>query len=345
MKNIFLFFFFTSIFSSEHFLKNILSDESICKTYEILIPDYEHATNPSIIPYKDGYLLSFRYDGRFPQWSRDIIFKSCASFIGLAYLDKQFRVKKKSVQLLEIRSFSDDFSIYAEDARLFVFQERIFLTFNDFPSPSPEYIRQLYLGEITNENGRWIAKKRALPCTLDNMNRIEKNWVPFFLDQSLYFIYGENPHTILECDLSTGHCIKVDERTVEGLDWPYGIIRGGTPAFEVDDQFLTFYHSSLEESDIYDSRIYFMGAYIFDSFFLFTIRAYTPRPIGMTEDYKDTSSKKHSAKKVVFPGGYVRDGNRIHIAWGKDDKMIMITTLDLERLLKSMKKIGASSTN
>ncbi len=343
MKFAILILLFTTLFGSEHFLDDILSCDSICKTYKITIPDYENAHNPSIIPYKDGYLLSFRYIGRFPEWSQDIRLIPSASFIGLAFLDKQFKVKKKSVQLLEIQSFSDDFSLYAEDGRLLVFQDRIFLVFNDFPAPLPQYIRRLYLAEITHENGRWILKKKALPLFLENMNRIEKNWVPFFHNQSLYFIYGEEPHRVIACDLSTGYCRKVDERTVN-LDWPYGIIRGGTPALNIDDQFLTFYHSSFVESD-YDSRLYFMGAYIFDPFFPFIIRAFTPLPIGLKEYYEGTSSKKHSTKKVVFPGGYVREGNAIHLAWGKDDKMIMITTLDLERLLKSMKKIDASSTH
>ncbi len=331
--------FFAPLFSKEHFLQNILSQEAIGKTYEIAIPDYEGATNPSIIPYQDGYLISFRYTGRFPRWAQGKTLMDVACFIGLAQLDKQFRVKKKTVQLLDIRSFSEDFSLYAEDARLLVFQGRILLIFNDFPAPVRDYKRQLYLGEITYEKGRWVANKRALPLILDNMHRIEKNWVPFFIDQSLYLIYGEDPHTILHCDLSSGRCQKVDQRTIN-YDWPFGIIRGGTPALKIDGSHLTFYHSSLEESDIYDRRIYFMGAYTFDPFFPFSIRTITPHPLGSTEFYSDSSAKKHSTKKVVFPGGYVREGNTIHLAWGKDDKMVMITTLDLEKLLNSMKQVG-----
>jgi len=331
--------FVTTVFGDEKFLNYTLSSDALCKTYEIAIPDYEGAHNPSIVPYKDGYLLAFRYIARFPEWAKDIKLTHSASFVGLAFLNKQFQVKKKSVQLLEIQSYSDDFSLYAEDARLLVFQDRIFLVFNDFPAPVPEYKRQVFVAEIIQEKERWVLKKKALPLFLDNMNmgRIEKNWVPFFMGQSLYFIYREEPHTILTCDLSTGRCQKVDERTVN-LDWPYGIIRGGTPALQIDDQFLTFYHSSLAPSNTYEHRIYFMGAYTFENFFPFAIRSYSPLPIGSTELYKDTSSA-NQPKKVMFPGGFVREGNTIHLAWGKDDKMVMITTLDLGKLLQSMKKI------
>ncbi|OGN55501.1 MAG: hypothetical protein A3D96_02580 [Chlamydiae bacterium RIFCSPHIGHO2_12_FULL_44_59] len=326
-----------SLYSNEPKWKHILRGESICKTYEISIPDYPNAHNPSIIPCEDGYLLSFRYICHWPGWSHDIRYLPAASFIGLAHLDKQFRVKKKSVQLLEIQTFSENFSLYAEDARLFIFQNRIFLLFNDFPNPSPEYVRRLYLGEITCEKGRWVPKKRALPLILDPSNRIEKNWVPFCIDSSLYLIYGEDPHTVLECDPSTGYCRRISER-LEDLDWDYGIIRGGTPALKVDDQFLTFFHSSIENPDIYERRVYFMGAYAFDPYFPFAIRAYTPSPIGLAEYYEETSSKKDRSKKVVFPGGFIREGNKIHVAWGKDDKRVMISTMDLEQLLHQMVK-------
>lgn len=334
----FLCFCFT-LFGSESALQNILSDEAVCKTYEISIPDYENATNPSLLAYQDGYLLSFRYTCRFPQWMEGKRLLPVASFIGLAELDRQFKVKKKSVQLLEIQSFSDEFSLYAEDARLISFQGRIYVVFNDFPAPLPEYKRQMYLGEIKKEKGRWVAERRAFAITSEGMNRIEKNWVPFFLEPHLYFIYGETPHTLLQCDLSTGACRKVDER-FQNLDWSFGIIRGGTPALRIEDQYLTFYHSSIEDlSEIHERRIYFMGAYAFDPFFPFTIRSYTPFPIGHKDFYKGTSAKNHPSKKVVFPGGFVREGNALHVAWGKDDKKVMITTFDLEKLLKSMKKL------
>ncbi|MBI3508506.1 MAG: hypothetical protein HY069_02565 [Chlamydiia bacterium] len=332
-----LFFFLTMLHGNERFLNYPLSGDAICKTYEIQIPDYESAHNPSIVSYRDGYLLSFRCLARFPEWSQDKLIDT-VSFIGLAFLDKQFKVKKKSVQLLEIPTYSDDCSLYAEDARLVVFQDRIFVVFNDLPAPLPDYQRQLYIAEIIYQNGRWVPKKRAMPLFLENMHRIEKNWVPFFINQSLYFIYGENPHTILACDLSTGRCRKVDEREVP-LDWPYGIIRGGTPALKVGDEFLTFYHSSLLPSALHENRIYFMGAYTFEDSFPFAIRSFTPVPIGLAEYYKEISSKKHLSKKAVFPGSFVQEGNTIHLAWGKDDKRVMITSLDLDKLRQSMQKI------
>lgn len=334
---------FTTLFSKENVLNSILSSDAICKTYRIEIPGYENAYNPSIIPYQDGYLLSFRYIARFPEWFKDESFLPTASFIGIAHLDKHFQVEKKSVQLLEIQSYSKDFSLYSEDARLILHQDRVFLVFNDLNAPERNYVRRMYMAEISNDSGRWILKKRATRLFLEKMGRIEKNWVPFFADQSLYFIYGEEPHTIIECDPLNGYCQRVDERTID-LDWPYGIIRGGTPAIKIDDQFLTFYHSSLEQLDIYQNRIYFMGAYTFDPFFPFAIRAYSPKPIGLPEYYKETSSKDYPSKKVVFPGGIVREGNAIHMAWGKDDKMVMITTFDLEKLLKSMKRSSDSDS-
>src|SRR3990167_6757490 len=163
-------------------------------------------------------------------------------------------------------------------------------------------IYSLFVTFVTGQGGLMILDTFPQPLSLvfDPSNRIEKNWVPFCIDSSLYLIYGEDLHTVLECDPSTGYCRRISER-LEDLDWDYGIIRGGTPALKVDDQFLTFFHSSIENPDIYERRVYFMGAYAFDPYFPFAIRAYTPSPIGLAEYYEETSSKKDRSKKVVFP--------------------------------------------
>jgi len=42
-------------------LEPLLSNSSITDTKRIDIPGYPNAYNPSLIPYKGGYLLSLRY--------------------------------------------------------------------------------------------------------------------------------------------------------------------------------------------------------------------------------------------------------------------------------------------
>ena len=74
-----------------------------------------------------------------------------------------------------------------------------------------------------------------------------------------------------------------------------------------------------------------MGAYTFDKDPPFSVRTVTSRPLGDLTDYT-----QENPLKVVFPGGMVVQEPLIHVAWGKADKQIFITTFDREKLLGSM---------
>src|SRR5579872_1174645 len=99
------------------FLGSIISKASIVNTRQIKIPGYSNACNPSLIPYKNGYLLTFRYKSRCPKTVKNYC-RTDVSFIGIAKLDSNFKVSDKSIQLLNIASYSSKISLYAEDARL-----------------------------------------------------------------------------------------------------------------------------------------------------------------------------------------------------------------------------------
>ena len=74
-----------------------------------------------------------------------------------------------------------------------------------------------------------------------------------------------------------------------------------------------------------------MGAYSFDKNPPFSVRTMTPVPLADLSYYTEDNSSK-----VVFPGGLVIQDNMIHVAWGKADRQIFITTFDKEKLLSSM---------
>jgi predicted GH43/DUF377 family glycosyl hydrolase len=118
--------------------------------------------------------------------------------------------------------------------------------------------------------------------------------------------------------------------------WKWGEIRGGAPAAAVDEGLLTFFHSSQELPatsffGIKTGRNYAMGAYIFEKTYPFTIRKITPTPLGHVEDYV-----LNNRRKVVFPSGMVIDEEVIHVAWGKNDTNICISTFDKDRLISGM---------
>lgn len=310
------------------FLEQVLSKACIVSSRQIKIPDYPNAYNPSLIPYKDGYLLSFRYISRCPEKFKNSFHKD-VSFIGVARLDKNFKVSKKTVQLLNIVSYSSNFSLSAEDARLLGVGDRIFIFFNDLPLLQTPGKVAMYFGELIEERGRFVFKEPAKPLNYIRANQVEKNWSPFSVGDRLYVIYSDQPRVVLEVDANTGYCHEVTRKDLN-WNWHLGEIRGGTPAYLINDTFLTFFHSSFPAKTS-KGRAYVMGAYTFDKTPPFSVRTMTPQPLGDLTDYTHENSSK-----VVFPGGMVVQDNLVHVAWGKADKRILITTFDKEKLLASM---------
>ena len=329
-------FFFSAAFSLkaekceiDKFFEKTLSKTSILNTQNIRIPHYSSSYNPSLIPYKGGYLLSFRYTSRCPDKYKENFKKTDLSFIGLARLDKSFKVLEKSVQLLNLSSHSEGFSLTAEDGRLHCLGDRIFLVFNDLPmQPAPGDFA-MYLGEIKEEQGIFVLKEPAKLLKYSLSRLVEKNWSPFSVGDKLYLIYSDQPRVILEVDLLTGDCQEIS-RTDMRWDWDFGEIRGGTPAVVVNDTFLTFFHSSFPAKTS-KGRAYVMGAYTFDKEPPFTVQTVTPQPLGKLKDYTDGNPLK-----IIFPCGMVVEDEVIHVAWGKGDKKICITTFDRQKLLSSM---------
>lgn len=310
------------------FLEGVLSNACIVNSKQIKVPGYPNAYNPSLIPYKDGYLLSFRYISRCPETVK-IRHRTNVSFVGLVRLDKNFKVLEKTVQLLNITSYSPNFSLTAEDARLLKVGPRIFIFFNDLPLLQTPGKFAMYFGEIVEQQGLFVLKEPAKFLNYSLAVQVEKNWSPFSSGDSLYLIYSDQPRVILEVDLNSGYCQEVTRSTVN-WDWNLGEIRGGTPAYLVNDKFLTFFHSSFPAKTS-KGRAYVMGAYTFDKDPPFTVRTMTHRPLGDMADYT-----KDNPPKIVFPGGMVIQDHLIHVAWGKGDKQIFITTFNKEKLLASM---------
>ncbi|HSX11597.1 MAG TPA: hypothetical protein VLF94_07785 [Chlamydiales bacterium] len=320
--------FFLEAKEIDTFLGQLLSKSSIVTSRQIKIPDYPNAYNPSLIPYKGGYLLSFRFISKCPEKFRND-FRTDVSLIGVARLDKNFKLSEKTVQLLNITSYSSQFSLTAEDARLLNVGDRILIFFNDLPSVQTSGTFAMYFGELIEERGMFVLKGPAKALNYSRALPIEKNWSPFSSGDRLYMIYSSQPRVILEVDLHTGYCHEV-ERASFNWHWNLGEIRGGTPACLVNDTFLTFFHSCFP-AKIPKGRAYVMGAYTFDKDPPFSVRTLTPRPLGDLADYT-----QDNASKVVFPGGLVVQDRWIHVAWGKADKQIFITTFDREKLLASM---------
>jgi predicted GH43/DUF377 family glycosyl hydrolase len=285
----------------------------------------------------EGYHLFFRYDvlegGLKPDFS---------THIGYVELDSTFSQTEKECVPLNTQSQS------AEDPRVFQANQKTYLVYNDV---NPQYgasNRSICMREVD------LSNLTANSPTFFNLylQWVEKNWAPFVYEETpgsseIYFEYSIAPRKLLK--LSNSNTLSSSLQISFGeckplFYWPalWGIIRGGTPAQKVDDQYLGFFHSAFKDKR--DITWYCMGAYTFESSPPFRITGISHYPILFSGIYNTPHmNTADPLKRVIFPAGFVierkQEGDLIHVSCGENDSGVKIITLNKEKLLKSLKKI------
>jgi predicted GH43/DUF377 family glycosyl hydrolase len=77
---------------------------------------------------------------------------------------------------------------------------------------------------------------------------------------------------------------------------------------------------------------YFMGAYTFAAKPPFEVTHISKLPIVARGFYTNSSYYK----KVIFPGGFVVEGDYFYVAYSKDDQEMWIAKIDKEALRRTM---------
>lgn len=307
----------------------------VIDTKKISIPCYENVFNPSIIQTDQGLLLSFRYcpyDRALPLFSE----------IGLVYIDKNFNPISQPI-LLNMREGSPAKPHKCEDARLFEFDKKYFIIFNDSQDANlrkKDLRRDINLVELfCNSNRTFDVSK---PLELRHYEDYEttcwqKNWYPIPTEDALYLGYTISPHELIDVNFETGICKTEVKQNFDSSHWRYGQLRGGTPALPTTEGYLTFFHSSIGIStpnSLFNKfYCYFMGAMILDKSPPHAIKKISVKPINHPSFY---DLHKKERKKVIFPGGFIFQGNDIFLVYGKDDREIWVAKLDKEGLLNSL---------
>ena len=306
----------------------------VTSTKKIYIPKYSGAFNPSIIKFNDNYLLIFRYQPNrysYP-WN---------SHIGIIVLNELLEPISEP-QLLDTRINYKNTSSQSEDARIFSYQGRLYLIYNDnmdFTFPTSQERRDMFIAELIFADHQFLLSDPIKLFHVEKYNSVhwQKNSTPFEWNGSLLLSYLVNPHEVISPDLSNGCCQKTYETyTQKSLHWPFGLLRGGTSAQIVDGEYLAFFHSGLftssTSSNNRDLWHYFMGAYTFSANPPFELTKFSPSAIHFPGFYTYSSYEK----RVIYPGGFIVDGNNVYVAYGKDDCEIWIATIDLTELKKSI---------
>ncbi len=315
------------------------SKDGIVLNYKRLkISDVDQAYNPSIVAMPNGYLLAFRNDRGI-----GLERKSCLS---AARLDSRFRQYGKTVFFHTDNPISEDPRCLSVNGQLFLLYCHVFAWY--------PYTTSMAMVQVDPE-------KLTLSGDVDlryREQKIEKNWVPFvYSDQSgsdVYFVYSANPFKILRLSRRGDGGIEEPFPQSEKRDflWEsrWGKICGGTPAVEVNGEYLTFFHSSFWSHGV---RWYVMGVYTFDNKPPFEIKRISRYPILFKKMYNtpihpDVWFRPRKEFRVVFPGGFIEAKNNgkdvLHLVYGENDSGLCVLTLDKDRLLNSLQNIEAGIT-
>ena len=295
----------------------------------VSIPSLAGAFNASIGNSENGYLLFFRFDK--PMQPNDRI--PFSSRIGCIELDRNF--EHIGTEFTAIDSGTGT----SEDPRFFQNEAGHFLIYNDLISKS-SHKRSLRIAQI---NLKTKALDYITPLTL-NPQVTEKNWTPFSCDGEIYLIHSISPEKIFKLPNTRKNHLSLSISSKKEIDWPkmWGPLRGGTPAQLVDGEYLSFFHSSFEDSK--GIIWYVMGAYTFKAAYPFEITRISAHPILFDGIYSTVHEFVANPKvRAIYPSGFVceqrREKELIHVSCGENDSGIKIISIDKKELLASLKTI------
>lgn len=268
--------------------------------------------NGSILRYKNKNIFSYRMEIPKPFFENQKL--------GIVELDDNMQPIKKTNKLLDLHS--NFVGYHVEDPRLFENNGDLMLAYTDG--------YEMALANLTKNTSEYLKKPQT--NVLDHDGR-EKNWTPFSYNNKVHFVYHTAPNHIV-VDLENN--IYIEKNPIK---YKYGQIRGGTPAYNMGDYYLTFFHSALPMNSHKWGRIYFVGAYTFENKPPFKPIAYTPEPLLMGEFFDMGILRPSNLVFVVFPCGAIYDGNNWKVSFGYQDYENRIFNIKHEQLLKLMKKI------
>lgn len=331
MKKTCLLFFCLNafVFFSIHAEQKKAQHGLVISTKKIELDDFPEAFNPSLIKIESGFLLTFRHclTPHFP-W---------ISYIGIVKLDDDLNVIS-TPQLLNTREEGSFNPSQSEDARIFTFNKKIYLIYNDNLEAANGERRDMFLAELEYIDDEFFLSPplKLVHETKYDTVMWQKNWVPFEYRNQLLMSYSISSHEVLRTDLISGVSKTVCNKR-SGMTWDKGVLRGGTPALLVDGSYLAFFHSSIvtksNSSNGHSMHHYFMGAYTFSAEPPFKIEKISPSPIIGDGFYTQSSYDK----RVIFPGGFAIAKNQFYVAYGKDDSEIWIATINKKKLMSSLK--------
>lgn len=124
-----------------------------------------------------------------------------------------------------------------EDMKIFPLNDGIYFTATT-RELHPTTIPKICLGKLEKFKDDYIVNK-ITSLQGPDPDRIEKNWLPFVVDNELYVVYSYSPLIIYKPNLETGECIPVINKN-HNLDMTR--FRGSASPISFDDGYLLMIH-------------------------------------------------------------------------------------------------------
>jgi len=330
--------FETSVFAVLHDFNN-LKTSYVMETKKITIPEYPDAFNPCIVRWKDKILMSFRV--RDPN-------TASTDQIGLVLLTNDFELAGPATILERFNeTITTRFYMpsYAQDPRLITLNDELYIIYsNIYPTHSGQAVRRMVIGKVNYDSHGFnlVHPHPLLSIEGFELDKKEKNWVPFIFENNLLLAYSISPHRVVQPLDLENTCVPFS-LCQKSITWDWGTIRGGTPALKVGDCYLSFFHSlkgmTTVQSDKENMTHYFMGAYTFDAKPPFTIKSMSKKPIVAKTFYEGPMYHNWKPLRAIYPMGFVFDDQFIWVSYGRQDHEMWVVKLDRKELLKSLKPV------
>lgn len=310
-----------------------LAKEYVIETKKIEIPEYPHAFNPSIVRWNGRLFMSFRV----------IPNHICTYYsrIGIVEVDEDFNPIRKP-QLLDTLNDHICKLFAAEDARLVTIGDQLWIVFCDRDGLFNKGANRIHIAQLELVDNLFYLKQKECLRTFEGASwwLRERNWVPYDYQGSLLLTYSINPHKILSPILGTGSCETMFTSSAD-IQWPWGELRGGTPALLEDKDYLSFFHSSTPiqsvQSNGQTTIHYFIGAYLFSSEPPFEVKKISIEPIIGKEFYSENTYKPYWGPVIaIFPCGFISNKDFVWLFYGRHDHESWVAKIDKKELLKTL---------
>lgn len=260
--------------------------------------------NPSIIRHDGKFLLAYRWHAQ----------RTLGTDLQIAEVDET------SGSILSDKKLEIPGNLSTEDPKFFSDGKTLWISYVEADLSHQPFTCTTAYGELVEEKDCWKVAHVYRP-KFPNHQPMEKNWVPFFYNGTLHFIYSCQPeHVVVAVEGEK----EIARHVSTAPFWPWGVIKGGASPLPYKDKWLRFFHATLDTEPPPWHRRYYVGAYLMEPTPPFNFVAISREPIlrGSEEDSTTAAERNichHRKPQVVFPGSALVDKDGWLLSLGIND--------------------------